>query len=186
MADDVDPGMIDNLYREYLAALETDDVKRRPERAKRLAMFDRIFQASPVGFFGGRDSFGVYRELRSAFVEGLYLTTTMLAVSCVEKELGAKLHARGITDGGDISHGRLVEIAFALSEIDSALRECIMDLTSVRDAYASFRPPIQDAQTVSFHLHHRLGIHELAEHDASDALQVLVELLARPTMPPEP
>jgi hypothetical protein len=59
--------------------LEIDDTKRRPERARRLAFFDRAFEASSINFFGGTPSFGTYRELRSAFADGLYQTTVLLA-----------------------------------------------------------------------------------------------------------
>jgi hypothetical protein len=109
--------MIDHRYRENLAFLETDDVKRRPKRATRLAVFDHIFEGSSIRFLGGRDSFNAYRELRSAFVDGLYQATVLLTLSCVEKELGAKLFARGVTDAGDFSIGSLCRIACALNEI---------------------------------------------------------------------
>jgi hypothetical protein len=89
----MDSHVIADPYRKCLELLKIGDAERRPERARRLAFFDRVFQASSIKFFESTPSFGTYRELRSAFADGLYQTTVLLA-SCLRDGHGASVPER--------------------------------------------------------------------------------------------
>lgn len=168
-------------YDKLLAWLEADETSSRPYRTKRLKLLLEIFDSSETYLllFGGDDSATAYRELRLAFVHGLYLATVILTLSVIEQELCGALYARGLDKSARSSLETLLDIALAQNEIDSVLFDRIHELRSIRNAYAHFRPPLHVTGTVRRALQRDADIHALSECEAVDALRLLAAFISR-------
>jgi hypothetical protein len=168
-------------YDELLTWLEADETSSRPYRTSRLKLLLEIFDSPKEHLLlsGGEDSATAYRELRLAFVHGLYLATVILTLSVIEQELGGALYARGLDKSARATLETLLDSAMALKEIDSGMFDGIHELRRIRNAYAHFRTPLHETGTVRRALQRDTGIHGLSEFEAVNALRLLAAFLAR-------
>lgn len=173
--------MTDNEINELAIWLEIDEEASRPYRAARLKLLLTIFE-SPVEnimFHGGANSHQAYTELRLAFIHGLYLTTVVLVLSCVEQELAGALYASGSDASARLPLEKLLINAREVREIDDDLYLEIDNLRVVRNSYAHYRPPLHPSGAIGRTLEKNVPLDELSELEAVDALKLLARFVYR-------
>jgi hypothetical protein len=161
--------------------LAEDEARSRPFRAIRLHLMLTIFE-SPVEnilFHGGTNSHQAYTELRLAFIHGLYLTTVILTLSCIEQELAGALFARGSDAPARMSLEKLLLSAKERREINESLYGEIDDLRVVRNSYTHYRPPLHPSSSIGRTLEKNIPLDELSEAEAVDALKLLARFIYR-------
>jgi hypothetical protein len=161
--------------------LEADEAKSRPHRAKRLQSLLEIFSTneSEVMFRGRTVSFSIYTELRLAFIHGLFLTTFILALACIEQELAGALYARGTNQAARDTLDNLLRESLAIGEIDAPLFESITKLKDLRNSTAHYRPPLHEKGAVRRAIREDKLLHELSLEEATFALTVLASFINR-------
>ncbi len=168
-------------HNELVSWLESDEAKSRPYRANRLKWLLETFGSSEaeIMFFGGEDSHYIYLELRLAFIHGLYLSTVILVLSCIEHELAGALYAGGSDDSARAPLEVLLKRARETNVINDYLFTRINGLRDIRNAYAHFRPPTHATSSIRRALKGDVDRHELSQNEATQALQVLSTFIAR-------
>jgi hypothetical protein len=161
--------------------LETDEAGSRPYRTARLQRLLALFDTprENVMFMGGSGSFQAYTEMRLAFIHGLYFSTVVLALSCIEQELAGALYASGSDVAARAPLERLVVQAREAGILDEELFLAIEKLRGVRNAYAHFRPPLHPTGKVMRALDQKIHMDDLSESDAIMALEVMAAYLCR-------
>jgi len=66
--------------------LEQDEAGSRSYRAERLAKLLAVIPEEEMVFFGGLASAQAYTEIRLSYIHGLYLSTVLLALACIEQD----------------------------------------------------------------------------------------------------
>ena len=166
---------------ELIVWLADDEAGSRPYRANRLHILLEIFESpkEKIAFVGGSDSYQAYRELRLAFIHGLYFATVLLSLACIEQELAGSIHMKGSGTAANDTLESLLSDALLGGEIDQHLYDAIDELRSIRNAYAHFRAPTHRTSAVQRTLREGVPLDELSEHDAIGALRVLASFIAR-------
>lgn len=161
--------------------LDNDEAKSRPFRALRLQRLLLIFETPVeyVMFMGGSGSHLAYTEMRLAFIHGLYFTTVLLALACIEQELAGSLYARGSDIAARSPLERLLADSMEAGVIDEALFQSIDELRTLRNSYAHFRPPLHPTGMARRALEGEVHMYDLPESDAVKALEVLVAFIDR-------
>lgn len=166
---------------ELSAWLERDEAGSRPYRAHRLKVMLEIFESSEeyIRFSGGEDAFSAFNELRLAFIHGLYFTTVVLTLSCIEQELAGALFARGSNEALKATLEKLMKQALEIGEIDCAMFDQINKVRGARNAYVHFREPLHADGLAMRSLESQRPAHELKEEEAIDSLRLLAAFISR-------
>ena len=161
--------------------LEQDEADSRSYRAERLQSLLDIFSVNEaeVMFQGGMTSHSIYMELRLAFIHGLFLTTLILTIACIEQELAGALYARGLNRASRDTLDNLLRQASTHGEIDQTLFQEIDTLKNLRNATAHYRPPLHETSAVGRALQKNEPVFELSVKDAVFALKVLAAFINR-------
>lgn len=166
---------------DLMAWLEKDELRSRPYRAERLDELLSIFDSprENVLFRGGTISHQSYTELRLAFIHGLYLSTVLLALACIEQELAGEQYAQGMDDAARTNLENLLHEAKRSGDIDDELFDEINQLRVVRNSYAHYRPPTHLKSYIQRSVRQVDQSIDLSKADALKALHVLAKFINR-------
>lgn len=164
---------------ELIEWLERDEAGSRPYRAERLRDLLAIFETekSHVMFRGGTVSHQAFIELRLAFIHGLYLSTVLLALACIEQELAGVLHIEGSNEASKMNLETLLQTALSRGYLNQTLFAEINALRSIRNSYAHYRPPSDIRSYMQRSVKESELSGELSKADALKALRALARLM---------
>ena len=170
--NDVAPDLVEWLAR--------DEEGSRHYRAERLKELLSIFesQKTHVLFWGGTVSHQSYMELRLAFIHGLYLSTVLLTLACIEQELAGTLHGEGDNEAAKMNLETLLQTARSRGYVNQNLFSEINALRSIRNSYAHYRPPGDKRHYMQRALKRTDVSNDLSKDDALRALHTLAQLLS--------
>src|SRR5271166_2812938 len=94
---------------------------------------------SGVVMFGGMGSAQALTEIRLAYIHGLYLSTVLLALVCIERELAGILHIGGDDRAAKDRLEQLLTNGRAEGIITDREFQIFNDLREIRNSYAHFR-----------------------------------------------
>lgn len=153
--------------------LEQDEAGTRSSRAERLSKLLATLPGEDMVFLGGLTSAQVYTEIKLAYVYGLYLSTILLALACLEQELAGALYIRGINNAANAKLEDLLKKCLNQSIITKEEFETFSHLREIRNSYTHFRPPTHPTAWVRRAMETDISIDEILESDAIGALSAL-------------
>lgn len=161
--------------------LERDEAGSRPYRAKRLQVLLEALKVTHDGFglYGGMCSAQAFAEMRLAFIHGLFLSTVLLALACIEQELAGMLHAAGHDDAARARLETLVLTARELDILTDDQVHTVNRLRQIRNAYAHFREWSESTSWLNRALTEGKAIEEVLEADAINAMEILGSFIGR-------
>jgi hypothetical protein len=161
--------------------LEKDEAKSRPHRAERLTMLLTTLPIPEDGLlmFGGMGSAQAFTEIRLAYIHGLYLSTVLLALACIELELAGALYAAGIDRAVKARLEWLLAQSRARGIITDQEFKTFDHLRTIRNSYTHYRAIADSAAWERRAMTTDTPIHEILEVDAEDALAALGSYMAR-------
>jgi hypothetical protein len=161
--------------------LEQDEAKSRPYRAVRLRTLLAALgppEDSQI-FFGGFSPFHTFVELKLAYIHGLYLASTLLALAIIEQEIAGSLHITGDDDAAKASLSSLLAIARKRSVITDGEYKAFNKLREVRNSYAHFRAPMDPTHVARRALAQETDLDGVLKSDATRGLKALTSFLNR-------
>lgn len=159
--------------------LEKDEALSRPYRTERLAKLLVILPEEEMVFFGGMPSAQAYMEIRIAYIHGLFLSTVLLALACIEQELAGVLHMRGMDRLAKARLEKLLEEGLAKGIITAEEFQTFDHLRGVRNSYTHFRDPTHPTAWVRRAMINDTPIDDILEADATSALSALGSFIDR-------
>jgi len=181
--------MKDNLKRELWPVkglpelteeLRAADEGSRNQRAERAAFLIQEF-GTPSGMMltGGLNAALAISELQSSFLNGNFMATILLCQVFVESSLGGSFAFSGDEEAMLKGFKYLIDRSVAEKRISQALGERLQNLREdVRNAYGHPRPFSNGRKGLLDRVGERgLRLEKLAETDAREAIQVVVDFL---------
>jgi hypothetical protein len=129
--------------------------------------------------FGGLASAQAYTEIRLAYIHGLYLSTVLLALACIEQELAGALHIRGMESAANARLEKLLKEGLTTGIITTEEFQTFDHLREVRNSYTHFRPPTHRTAWARRAMATDTPIDDILEADAAGALSALGSFLNR-------
>jgi hypothetical protein len=177
----VEMGMTEPANITLVEWLEADDASSREFRARRLASLLEALSPSEegMGFWGGMSAAQSFTEMRLAYMHGLYLSTVLLALACIEQELAGMLHvdqwekAKAARLEGLLREGRDRQL------VSEGEFEAFQHLRDVRNAYAHYRDLNHQSAWVRRAINQDMPLEDVLEADALQAVQMLGTFLRR-------
>ena len=164
---------------EMEAHLEQRDSESRSIRVERFRTVAKIFDFAEegIGLWGGSGSAQTFSEMRFAYMDGLFLTTTLLAVACAEQEIAGMLHAAGDDSAATAHLSLLIDKALGARILDIAQVEELHNLRDIRNSYAHYRTLQHRGNWILRAVTEEVDHAELLERDALLAMRVLAGFL---------
>jgi hypothetical protein len=159
--------------------LAQDEAVSRSHRAERLAKLLAVLPEEEMVFFGGLASAQAYIEIRLAYIHGLYLSTVLLALACIEQELAGALHIRGMDSAANAKLEKLLTEGLTLGIITSGEFQTFNRLREVRNSYTHYRPPTHRTAWARRAMATDIPIDDILEADAVGALSALGAFIDR-------
>jgi hypothetical protein len=159
--------------------LEQDEAASRSHRAERLSKLVALLPEEEMVFFGGLASAQTYIEIRLAYIHGLYLSTVLLALACIEQELAGALHIRGMESAANARLEKLLKDGLTTGVITTHEFQTFDHLREVRNSYTHFRPPTHRTAWARRAMATDTPIDDILEADAAGALSALSSFLDR-------
>lgn len=159
--------------------LEQDEAASRPYRAERLAKLLAVLPEEEMVFFGGFASAQAYTEIRLAYIHGLYLSTVLLALACIEQELAGALHIQGDDGAANARLEKLLKKSLDKGIIITEEFQTFDRLREVRNSYTHFRTPTHQTSWMRRAMTTDTPIDDILEADATGALSALGSFLDR-------
>jgi len=159
--------------------LEQDEALGRPYRAERLAKLLAVIPEEEMVFFGGLASAQAYTEIRFAYIHGLYLSTVLLALACIEQELAGVLHIQGIDSAANARLEKLLKESLTRCIITTEEFQTFDHLREVRNSYTHFRSPTDRMAWARRAMATDTPTDDVLEADATSALSALGSFLDR-------
>lgn len=159
--------------------LEQDEAASRPYRAERLAKLLAVIPEEEMVFFGGLSSAQAYTEIRLAYIHGLYLSTVLLALTCIEQELAGALHIQGMESAANARLEKLLKEGLTKGTITTEEFQTFDHLREVRNSYTHFRSPTHRTAWTRRAIVTDTPIDDVLEADATGALSALGSFLDR-------
>ena len=152
----------------------------RPYRVARMREMLTAFAPLEAGFgFHGLASAQMFAELRLAYMHGLYLSTVLLVLGCLEHELAGALYAAGWDKAASARLEALVAESERRGFITVAEAAAFNRLRATRNAHAHFRAPGSRSTLMRRMVDDDQEPHALLQSDARLAIGVLGSYLAR-------
>ena len=159
--------------------LKQDEVVSRSHRAERLSKQLAVLPDEEMVFFGGLASAQAYIEIRLAYINGLYLSTVLLALACIEQELAGALHMSGMDSAANARLEKLLKEGLSRGIITIEEFRTFNRLREVRNSYTHFRPPTHRSAWTTRAIATQTPIHDILEADAIAALSALGSFIDR-------
>ena len=159
--------------------LEQDEAVSRSHRAERLSKLLAVLPDEEMVFFGGLASAQAYIEIRLAYIHGLYLSTVLLALACIEQELAGALHTRGMDSAAHARLENLLKESLTTGIITSVEFKTFNRLREVRNSYTHFRPPTHRTAWARRAMATDVPVDDILEADAVGALSALGSFIDR-------
>lgn len=159
--------------------LEQDEAVSRSHRAERLSKLLAVLPEEEMVFFGGLASAQAYIEIRLAYIHGLYLSTVLLALACIEQELAGALHIRGMDSAANARLEKLLKEGLTTGIITTGEFQTFDRLREVRNSYTHFRPPTHRTAWARRAMATDIPIDDILEADAAGALFALGSFIDR-------
>jgi uncharacterized membrane protein len=159
--------------------LEQDEAVSRPYRAERLAKLLAVIPSEEMVFFGGLGSAQAYTEIRLAYIHGLYLSTVLLALACIEQELAGVLHMQGMGNAANARLEKLLKESLTKGIITTEEFQMFDRLREIRNSYTHFRTPAHRTAWERRAIIADTAIDDVLEADATGALSALGSFLDR-------
>lgn len=159
--------------------LEQDEAISRPYRAERLKKLLAVIPEEEMVFFGGLASAQAYTEIRLAYIHGLYLSTVLLALACIEQELAGVLHIRGTDSAANARLEKLLKESLTRGIITTGEFQTFDHLREVRNSYTHFRSPTDRTAWARRAMATDTPIDDVLEADATSALSALGSFINR-------
>ncbi|MGH7076333.1 MAG: hypothetical protein ACREFD_19355 [Stellaceae bacterium] len=159
--------------------LERDEAQSRPYRADRLHRLTEILKIPENGmlFFGGRETYQAFTELRLAYVHGLFMTVVLLVLLLIERHLAGQLYVANIEAAKSMRMEDLIAEALKNNILTQNEGVLLNQLRLHRNAYTHFRPPMNRSSSLRRSI--ELPFDDLLESDAIACIQVLSDLVER-------
>ena len=165
---------------ELITWLETDEAASRKRRAHRLRHLLEAIQPPKEGmFFQGETSLHSFDEVRLAYIHGLYLTTVLLSLACIEREVAGRLYASGWEEAKGAGLEKLLSKAHARGIISDAESDTFHHLRRLRNSYAHFKPPLHSSSLICWVPAQNLLPNEVMMIDAQKAVEALGSFFGR-------
>jgi hypothetical protein len=166
---------------DLISWLESDEERSRPHRALRLKTLLKAMKIPEggLGFQGGLGSAQAFGEIRLAYIHGLFLTTVLLALACIEQEIAGTLHIQGWDKAANASLETLLLAAKQRKIIDEREYLTFNRLRSVRNAYAHYRNHSHPAHLVQRAMRDGSDLDGVLAQDALHAISCLGTFLIR-------
>ncbi|MCY3883412.1 MAG: hypothetical protein OXG24_00700 [Gammaproteobacteria bacterium] len=160
---------------ERIAELETSDGASRESRARRTSYILEALQLPEDGIFfcGGEYSLQSFEEVRCAYIQGLYLSTVLLSLACIEWEVAGRLFASGWEKAKEARLSELLSEAHERGMISGGDLETFQRLRKIRNAQAHFRPPGSSSSLLQRTEDENLLPNEILMMDAKRAVEAL-------------
>lgn len=159
----------------YEASLERTDRLTRAQRAARIRWLNRSFPAGGMGM--SADTWFVFREATSTFIDGHFIATLVLTAAFAEHWMGGELHARGFQKEATAG----LDACIRRSRQEGFWSEFLLDrldrLRTTRNNYMHLRELGHQLGLASRSFGKRLDPHEVAEGDAKHALETMLTLV---------
>lgn len=121
-----------------------------------------------------------FAELRLAYIHGLYLSTVLLALACIEQELAGLLHAAGWERARTARLDDLLSQAHERGVVTDRERGDVFEhLREVRNSYAHYRHMGHSAAWIRRAIDRDMPLDHVLEDDAWQAVQALGVFLRR-------
>ena len=120
-------------------------------------------------FFGGLASAQAYIEIRLTYIHGLYLSTVLLALACIEQELAGALHIQGMDNAANARLEKLLKEGLTTGIITTGEFQTFNRLREVRNSYMHFRPPTHRTAWARRAMATDVPIDDILEVDAEGA-----------------
>jgi hypothetical protein len=168
---------------QYLAFLEQDDERSRPDRARRLEIIATEF--GPDGgrmFTGGLLAAEAFEEARHSYVRGLNVATVLLVQTTLEHLLAGLLHMSG--RDGRWGFAEILQLALDDRLISANERDIFDGLRTLRNPYVHARLPLATGSLEAQAMADDTDQYGVMDADATLAITTLLRLIRRPPFNP--
>lgn len=159
--------------------LEQDEAGSRLYRAERLAKLLAVIPEEEMVFFGGLSSAQTFTELKIAYIHGLYISTVLLALACIEQEMAGSFHMQGVDGAANARLENLLKNSLTENKITTDEFYTFDRLREIRNSYTHYRPPIHKMAWVRRAMVNDVPVDDILEADATAALSALATYLNR-------
>lgn len=161
--------------------LEADEKHSRPYRARRLHKLLEAIEIPEAGMFfsGGEAPVQAFDELRLAYIHGLFLSTVLLALICIEQELAGRLYAAGCNKATTARLESLLHQAYARGMIADDELVVFQNLRDIRNSYAHHRGFDHPSTWIRRAIKQETSLDDVLEEDAQTAVNALGTFLGR-------
>ena len=155
--------------------LEADETRSRPYRARRLRKLLEAIEIPEVGMFfsGGDASCQAFNELRLAYIHGLYLSTVLLTLACIEHEIAGRLYAAGWNKAITARLEDLLHEAHSRSMITDVELAVFQKLRDIRNSYVHHRGFDHPSTLVRRAITRETSLDDVLQEDAESAIKAL-------------
>ena len=160
---------------ELITWLETDEGASRESRARRFSYLLETLQLPEDGIFfcGGEFSLQSFEEARYAYIHGLYLSTVLLSLACIEWEIAGRLFMAGWEKAKKAKLSELLLKAHEHGMISDEDLETFQHLRKTRNAQVHFRPPSSSSSLLHRTVDQNILPNEVFMMDAKRAVEAL-------------
>jgi hypothetical protein len=128
---------------------------------------------------GGADSAQALHELKLTFLFCCNLSTILLVLIIIEKEIAGLLYLVGLEDAVKMRLESLLQRALQMQCISQKEFDTFNRLRDIRNSYSHFRLPTHSSTTMMRAVERRIIPDDVFEQDAFDATEALVGFLHR-------
>ena len=166
--------------QELIAWLEADEARSRKWRAQRLGPLLKAIPMPEEGmFFQGELSSWTFEEVRLAYVNGLYLSTVLLSLAFVEREIAGRLYAAGWNEAKNAKLVMLLTKAHETSVINRGEFDTFQGLRRIRNSIAHFHGPLASSSASMRTISEDKQPNEVFAEDAKRTIDALGTFLPR-------
>ena len=173
--------MAETTLSELTAWLETDEAGSRERRARRLHHLLEVIPATGDGVFfcGGDLARKVFNEIRLSYIHSLDLSTVLLTLAYIEREIAARLYQAGWEQAKSERLEGLILKANESNILSDVELTTFQHLRGVRNTYAHFRPPRHRTSIMSRSVTENELPDDVVAKDAKRAIEALGSFFAR-------
>lgn len=158
----------------YEAALEKRDVWTRPKRATRVRW---LKQKLPGGMGMPMDTWFVFNEATSAFIDGYFVATTVLSAAFAEHWIAGQLEPRGFRKEASRGLDSCIKCARREKLWPDFLLDRLDHLRKIRNPFVHLKEYTHEHSLTQRSWHKGLDADEVAEADAKHALETISALV---------
>ena len=128
---------------------------------------------------GGDESAICFDEIRRCYVDGSYIAVVLLCLAYVERELAARLYARGWQPAQRATLAAVLDKAYEDGTLSEREWQTYRQVARLRNAYAHFRAPATPTSLLHRTVDENAPAREILAQDARRAVSAVATLVKR-------